>query len=257
MPTAQTFTALTGGNGLPSCPLKVDVSEFDYWTTFSGYNKSNEGSEPSFLQVEKSQQLAAKLAWNLREVILPFSSDQNSSYYSSLLVNGSDWEEGEEIEPAIEPQKRVCGGAGVSNYQALFGGFEGTISRAYIDLSIFRLYNGDTSDEDKFIGYGLGEMEDFRGRVGAYLIDGISSGGVQVEIGGCMMEPRGDSSEVDAGYVSLDGFHFVGLVGAYPPTNDYQPDLDLENLSAKVDEIATGDNLWDAQIESLDLYTYD
>ena len=66
MPIAQKFKALGAGNGFPSCVGKLDVSDYDYWTTLSGVNKDNPDASPELIQ--ESLELAMKLFWNLNGV---------------------------------------------------------------------------------------------------------------------------------------------------------------------------------------------
>ena len=57
--------------------MKIDVSGFDYWTTFAGYNKNDSATPPTKKQINESEQLAVNLYYDLKSVkcIVGYESD--------------------------------------------------------------------------------------------------------------------------------------------------------------------------------------
>jgi hypothetical protein len=157
MPEAEPFSTRGAYNGLPSCFEKVDVSEFDYWTTFSGYNEESSGSVTQ-AQIEQSLQAAGKLYWRLRKVhVDTFTVPGGLDTLPDLVVNGQDWVDPTDslpLDDSIEPRKRGCGGSLSTATIALL---EGEINLT-IAGNFTRMYDGPTDDEDNFVGYGMGEM---------------------------------------------------------------------------------------------------
>jgi len=146
-PIAQKFMSRGVGNGFPVCLEKVDVSGFTY-------------TAPMTLAQ------ASKVYWNLYSVtasasvtsgISPFDLSVANPNIDTRLANGVDQNPvGYEIGDR-EPVKRICNVFG--------GGFEfesDDINFNAADVrftsigGISRMYNGATTDEDNFIGYGFG-----------------------------------------------------------------------------------------------------
>ena len=155
MPTADTFTALGRGNGFPFCPTKVNVSPYDYWSTLGGFKKTDTG-DPTQAQIDLSLKNAMKLFWNLNGASATFADtytaattveiDMDAGTYDSISF-GSETSN----QPPID---RICF-EGYESYNKIIlsGRFDPVVD---LDqrIGIRRLYNGSTSDEDNFIGYG-------------------------------------------------------------------------------------------------------
>lgn len=166
MPTATPFTALGRGNGFTFCPNKVDVSGYDYWVTLGGYKKTDT-SDPTQAQVNLSLKNAMQLFWNLDGWTgrLYFNDSSSSYEITSLSMKNGDWTVGNDEyyankldgtqvdEPDFDPKDRVC-----------YKSFQATkyASYPYSGISLrgtfVRMYNGATSDEDNFVGYGFSEL---------------------------------------------------------------------------------------------------
>ena len=160
MPVAIPFSTNGAYNGFPSCFQKVDVSAFDKWTTFSGFNKDSVGS-PTQSQIDQSIQLAGKLFWNLYRVTCE-TGDVSipSSILSEVIVSGWDAFSLEPEPDPIEPVGRVCEGSitrgGGEQILADVGlGLGGQFTTA----AFARFYNGDTTDEANFVGIGSGKID--------------------------------------------------------------------------------------------------
>ncbi len=145
MPTATQFTALGSGNGFPFCLSKVNVSVYDHWTTLGGVNKDNPASSDELIR--RSLEAAMKLFWNL-DAINCDAKYLNSASVSSAVMGVTDG-----LGSAIEPKDRVCKSDIRSSTTDPNGSY---INEARVGsiLNIRRLYDGITSDEDNFIGYG-------------------------------------------------------------------------------------------------------
>ena len=135
MPTAESFTALGVGNGFSFCPTKVDVSSYALWTTISGFNQST-GGTPTAAQIEESRRLAMLWFWNSYEVkfTIQFSVDP-------IIID-------------VAPKDRICNPSSAYYAEGGLGFFT-----ASADL-IHAMYNGSTSDEANFVGFGLGGAAD-------------------------------------------------------------------------------------------------
>jgi len=151
MPTATKFTALGRGNGFPFCVTrKIDVSTKEKWTTLGGTQKE---SSPSNSEIQLSFVNAVKIFWNTNELLGSVVSSKTSDSLPSIIYRkqGSG-----SINPTTDPEEpkdRVCErGSYINIYTVGAGNGEKSGS---INLGIMRMYDGDTSDENNFVGYGL------------------------------------------------------------------------------------------------------
>ena len=163
MPTATPFTALGRGNGFSFCPNKVDVSGYDYWVTLGGYKKTDTG-DPTQAQVNLSLKNAMQLFWNLDgwTGLLSFAgaSDPYREITSLSMKNGDYYTyyanelDGTQVnEPDFDPKDRVC----YKSFE-VEKMVEDPISGIFLGGAPVRMYNGDTSDEDNFVGYGFDQI---------------------------------------------------------------------------------------------------
>ena len=167
MPTAESFTALGAGNGFPFCPWKVDVSSEGKWTTLSGWSKINTPVDDAAKaqSIANSLTQAMKLFWNLNgftgtvreEDLSPPSPAVEETF--TLYMESDDYEYtnwyktagGTDSDVNKEPSERVCYDAfQAGKLDPLGGGFD-VIG---LSVSIIRLYDGVTTNEDNFVGYG-------------------------------------------------------------------------------------------------------
>jgi hypothetical protein len=143
-----------GGTGLPLDIEKVDVSGFDFWTTLGGFVKGSTG-KPTVAQQGLKQ--ACNLYWNLNsinadcEVTGSNTIDTAFAKVSSLTVgfNGNP-----------EPKNRATGSFSEDriNDQQTIGSDPFWTASSQLDFgveTIARFYDGPTSDENNFVGYGL------------------------------------------------------------------------------------------------------
>ncbi len=127
MPTATQFTALGKGNGFAECLSKVDVSTYDI-------------VEPLTL----SQ--AMSIYWNLKSASVKATLDDDD-YNFEANITGDDLPH--------TPVQRICNTSS-SSVEADDNNdpYEYSAVYASVGNSIVRMYNGSTSNEDKFLGYG-------------------------------------------------------------------------------------------------------
>ena len=248
MPTATSFTALGRGNGFPSCLNKTDVSDFDYWTTLSGFNKDSGGS-PTDQQITESYILAMKLFWNVFEATAPSTASRTDTGASvegtSVDTSSSTFD---------KPKDRVCANSSivVSDYN------QNANTEALIKLIVTpprRMYNGATTQEDNFIGYGA---------YTTVLTYGWTSTNAysEVSISGTGSNQSNTSNQsFDFGYITLGDMHFVATCSArvlpYDSSNGRTLTVDASVPSASA-TLTTEDSTYEAESEitELDFYTY-
>lgn len=233
MPTATPFKALGAGNGFTSCLQKVDVSGYDRWTTLGGVSK--ESPTPTNAKIAKSLDNAMKLYWNLYSLkgtcSVSGTDADGSTISSSVDEVVADFIDEDEVKHS-KPHERVSHPGVLSTEDFKYDGKSslGGLFEADVQLSIgiefefMRFYNGATTDENNFIGYGL---ESFFGDPDR--IDSTSnntsfmnftasarytdsqdsignSAGAYDCIGSTVMN---EESNITYSYVTISGIHFV------------------------------------------------
>jgi len=237
MPDAQPFTFIgsitknaqdevTGGvllEGFPFCPGRVDVDDYDYWTTLSGFKKTD-GGTPTQAQIDLSLANAMQLYWNL----FSFNGLAENSFDSLTYVEVGQSPQG---TGEIVPDRRVCNTSIAGKNSS--GGLDITIP----GVAIQRLFNsGD------FIGYG----------VNGILVRASASGSSLVFLYSYLGSAAIGPNLADTDYATLDStdgsftFHFVGV--ALGVTT-----VDASNLVAttSVNSLSTS-----SRFDSIELYTY-
>jgi hypothetical protein len=243
MPEAESFNALGVGNGFTTCLNKVDVSGYDYWTTLSGVNEGAPTTSDTL--IADSLRKAMKLFWNfngcsgLNEGIgpasIPFSYtliiDMDDGDYDSVsfhkIAGGSDSEN-------KTPVERVC----YDSFRAF-----AILTSFFAGVSIIRMYNGVTTDEGNFVGYGVDE-----GVIQALGVD------AEFYLTGWV---DGDDTSLDDElvYVTIDGFHLIAWAHSF--TSLASPIIITSTASSVTASFDyTGVTGEDIAITSLDFYTY-
>ena len=158
MPTATPFTALGKGNGFRDCPTgydflgdfvypsRVNVNDYNVWTTLGGYN-SNSGGAVTEAQISLSRSRAMQLYWNLHQVNCSLSAVNEGGTnqpYSESITN---------VSTTDEPSERVCGFTGMFELSESLG-------RCFLRATPFPLwlFKGDVENWDNFIGFSVGEQ---------------------------------------------------------------------------------------------------
>jgi len=145
---ARRFKFIGGGDGFPlDTAIDVDVSDYEY-VTCGGVT----GGSASPAQIELSRRNAMKIYWNLKTATL------TSSVGSEVSIDADDDhidypDFDDEYDLGLlpfEPFKRTCYGEWVAFKESE----DGYVSIG-VDPQVIRMYNGDTTDPDNFIGYGF------------------------------------------------------------------------------------------------------
>jgi hypothetical protein len=173
MPATSQFSALGDGNGFPFCADKVDVSGFTNWITLGGFAKG--AGSPTEQQINDSLKNAMKLYWNLNSGTASYSASFSRTA-SGSSSSGSVTETNREViiirdgeTVGLEPRDRACRGTNLFNPNYLKASFDSDDSSdgsafGNIDLGdttfIRRMYDGSTSDESNFVGYGVRNVID-------------------------------------------------------------------------------------------------
>jgi|5_EtaG_2_1085323.scaffolds.fasta_scaffold02703_3 hypothetical protein len=269
MPTATSFTALGRGNGFPFCVTrKIDVSSKEKWTTLGGTQK---GSSPTNAEIQTSLANAVKIFWNTNELLCSVASSKTSTSLPSIIYRkeGSSF-----INPTTDPENpkdRVCERDNYYDYRNLYSvGIANGEKSGLIDLGIMRMYNGDNSDEDNFVGYGLengfsvntiaSDEEDPSG-------DPPSSGNANViiRVSSSVTDPSSGQTpgtfDSDTAYKTFNGFPMavsalsIGTATKAGSTVFFSADASTASGSASYsnDEVSGSCS---ASITGLDFYTY-
>ena len=207
MPTATTFQAKGRRNGFPSCPAKVDVSEFSHWITLGGVDRDTGGATDE--KINESLKNAMQIWWNLYSSKGSFSASAISSVDGTNSVSATDHEVilkrfiGNPFipDPVIEedplvPFRRACfgtvrSGLGPFSLFSLFkerddssnnGQATGIINCGNASL-IARMYNGSTDDEDNFVGYGVSGVTSVQAEANVSTVETV----VAISVGSFLM----------------------------------------------------------------------
>ena len=273
MPTADPFFALGMGNGFPFCPTKVDVTEVNsfgedirpMWSTIDGYNKDTTDTRTE-AGIAESKRLAMLYVWNLYEIA------GSASISGTSITSANSEDHGPNGEP-FPPKDRVClGNQGIENEGDFYNndGFEVARILMYSHLSITAMYEGSTSDESNFIGYGIGT--DNLGGIESLVEDitlldralaELKWFGLESEVD-CYTDSEGDTYctiKRDSQYTSIsmggESFHGVGVAEAVNLFAPGLPSVDGSTLSASSFITDFVDNFSvSASLSSLTAYTY-
>jgi hypothetical protein len=266
MPEAKPFSTNGAYNGFPSCFQKVDVSEFDYWTTFSGHNKDSVGS-PSQSSIDRSVQLAGKLFWNLYRVTCSVGlADDPSTLVEQVTVSGWDAFSLEPEPDPIEPSGRVCEGPITrgGDLQPVLADVSLGQGGQFTTAAFSRMYDGDTSDETKFVGIGSAQIEWADGVARSFDLAPIAMWLIDLLIDPTsLLGGFSDDELIGAGmtyeyaYIEREGVHFVWL-GAIVDDSSLGAGVTTQVDSATLRAWLTDGGVVkeQAQITGLDFYTY-
>lgn len=265
MSTAEGFTALGGGNGLHKCVHRLDVSDFDHWTTFSGV--SNSSPNASEAKINESIALASKYFWNTESfnftgIGFNFSDESSAAFDEEVILNmfKIDYDESTyaDLGP-YEPRLRCLADVSFPQNDPVQSGdnryeyvvqqeFEGNGSGSvtvFPSPMVARMYNGSTDDEDNFIGYGA--TEEFANNAYDFLVPeiinqaGVSGRFIEGEaeefvscnlsfVGACDESTDEEEEGVEYNYTvtDFDGLHFVIKTrGNYDPS-EYDDEFTYE-----------------------------
>lgn len=252
MPDAIHFSTEGAENGFPFCPPKVNIADYDYWTTLSGWSKVSTPAddEAKAASIAESLQLAMKLFWNFNGLSMEDSfTTPNGSYSDTWSVDmeaGVDEFEvmyfikigfaGSDSNENKTPRERVC--------YKIFGVYE-EYGFAFFSVNIVRMYNGVTTDEGNFVGYGVGE-------------NFIGSLSMQLTLTGYMNDAGSYEDEI-FDYITIDG---LSLVVNAIPSGDLASPVSITSGGSFVEAYFNYTNIngessnQTIKISDLDFYTY-
>lgn len=137
-------------SGFPMQLAKVDVSGFDLWSTLGGTTNSNIGSLTDAqlaANLNTSLANAGKLYWRLYALNGTSRGDSASINSTVDLITGFDLP----IDRMRSPfGNEIIGGGGAANGELAVGFANHSAIGGFV-----RMYNGVTTDEANFVGYGM------------------------------------------------------------------------------------------------------
>jgi hypothetical protein len=159
MSVATSFSTKGLRNGFGFCPSKVDISGYSSWVTLDGYSGSGTPD------LDASLDAAMKLFWNGESVSatasssLSFTTDDpagGDDVSISASVTSVNFGSPVSANTFKEPKDRTCLDriGGFIQDTDSDGGFTVTATNDN-DISIIRMYNGVTTNEANFVGYGV------------------------------------------------------------------------------------------------------
>lgn len=282
MPTTRSFHAKGRRNAFPYCLIKSDISSFSHWVTLGGYQKTaaDAGTSVTQDQINLSFANGMKLFWNtyrfnINIEVVGTNGGSTQTYTKSFFKTGFtltlDTSTGAYDDS--EPFERVCAfvdsppgnssflGSVITDAENVAGFFNNS---ATWDISIHQYYNGSTSDESNFIGYGLGGLL-FQSRLRAIsdLPGGSGTGQARAQgiyrLDSITPEESGSISDLDEiGYTTVSGIPFVygvGTIAASAPSDETQPTESFDANGATVNNPYFGVSL-KVITPSIDFYTY-
>lgn len=253
---AKEFFALTRDSGFPYCLEKIDVSEYDYWITLSGHKKGD--GLVSEQSIRDSHKLAMELFWNLYSVEaegysdLSFSVTGGGSFSTEALFD-------KKVPTEAEPRDRICStsiGASDSEIDEERSCYEfdpdppyeectnyidyGSAVGVSYEIHVVRMYDGETSEETNFVGYGVYNEGNSAIKITAmsgFSLDSPDPNSpdeetysfTQEALSSFLNESDGDDfpdyygePEINYEYYLLDGFNFVKRTaeGLYDSSNN-------------------------------------
>lgn len=279
--TAIPFSAIGKENGLPFCPVDVDVSALNFWITLGGYKKTDTDSVTQ-AQIDLSLRNAMRLWWNSHKISAPASAQRSLEYSDasnypssdtqsdSASINLADFglvQPDQSVGSAVQPHNRTCvpngfvqataeEGRGANRFQREDAS---SIYRSVVE--IVRMYNGSTSDDDNFVGYGFqrsGNADGFL-RILAECAGSPRPGTsfskyapiVRMELKSYPDQFRAENdptqtgstsspdssggvveTKLDRGYGTKDGFHFFVFVEAEAGGTTHNIDINISDCSA-------------------------
>jgi hypothetical protein len=272
MPTATKFNALGAGNGFPFCLTKVDVSGYDYWTTLGGNQKGGSVTESGLGLRE-----AMSVFWNAHALNCNATTSGTATIDGSISRVRVEYKVFDYNVPfpdppilidsgAATPKLRVCIPSQVdgivTNY--VYRERDGASSAEFLTNDLRAMYNGATTSEGNFVGYGLGYVEtrfQSRGTITAEA-GRVSTLNAGVYVGGFGYTPDNTTNDVfGVGYVTLSDLNVFAYVEAKNGPNDQvSGSVNLSALSASCTLTSTAEPpsvaTANASLSSIDFYTY-
>jgi hypothetical protein len=268
MATTQEFFASGMGNGFPFCLSKIDVSGYDKWTTLGGWNKTSVGT-PNHSEIGLNQ--ASKLWWMFNGVTAQgqkFVSGIEDESVTVSVDHENHPNSGTDAGPPfveytstnfVDPKYRICESFVSARANATVSGLSVTYNATdeyypedefSATATIFRLYNGETSNESNFVGYGVGALNSGFSRTAGVIRARYES--TDVVLTAALIADYGNE---DSAYVDLNGFHFVcGAFTSTLRTLTITNNADISSGFVKVESDTGGSTSYFITISAIDLY---
>tara|TARA_R110002050_G_scaffold266761_1_gene408180 strand:+ start:195 stop:989 length:795 start_codon:yes stop_codon:yes gene_type:complete len=264
MPTADSFAALGKGNGFSFFLGKVNVSNYARWITLGGTQK---GNTPTNSEIETSFLNAVKIFWNTNQPAGSPNTSKGGGLGSIIIrTEGSTGDPLQPIDRACRSGGAVYSDSGTSGDEKFSSSFS---MGAEINLTIFRMYDGPTDDEDNFVGYGWSGIQ-FDATVndspGQYAPSDAEAGdarsSLQMQSALVLLDPSprsGDPSEF--AYTTISGIPIAVLVSAYADQSAADgSSSDPLNASGASASASYSNNFCSGSVSTsisgLDFYTY-
>lgn len=259
MPTATKFMADGVGNGFPFCPPKVDVSGFGKWTNLGGYNKDDADSrDPTAEEISLSRKNAMNLFWGANGFSGSYTGDYDETVIAEptldLFTGDYDYSEwiifGNPTDDDVnrEPMERVCYLFFLAGkWHDGFPGSNEDSNEIRMKVEIYRMYDGVTTNEDNFVGYGWDQL----------FIAADEFGDRTMLVQSAAGSPPGDEGDLE--YVFFSGaYHVVRLYdGLLPPDIegvDYSISVVGDSIVGTIEDGETF--VSEMTINPIDFYTY-
>ena len=225
-PTFSPFTTLGVGNGFRACLNKVDVSVYE------AYN-------PMTLEQ------ACNLYWLLWGISGEASATDG---VETIEINEVNIDNDKIGGPSnYEPKDRLCNGTVVTARDTDINGGDSLIAdiQLYAKRGAVRMYDGVTTDEANFIGYGIAQR---LALVNATVEDGGDIGYSEIQL---YSYADGDAGAfIEVGNVTISGIPFVASIECREDATLGTIDFTTVTATATV-----GSSTATARIDSLDLYS--
>lgn len=287
MPVAQKFMSRGLGNGFPFCCPKIDMNDLEadgsgttatFWITLGG-NKKGEVVDTEKYGISQASRFYRNfysvsgtanhsMAW----VSPPAGEADGTASLSSANVD----DDSIETTPRPEPKDRVCLSELRFQKDDDDGSAHSTILRdpfwtdpVFNGEPIVRMYDGDISDEDNFVGYGFYSWPDAafeaifqEGAIsfitGSPLAFSPTAEGYGVTVNLQSFTTWEIDSEIDIAYTLIDDLNFTCIAAV---TGLASATLDAANRTASLNiTIPTGPNarteVHTNTITSIEFYTY-
>jgi len=254
----DSFTVLGGGEGFGlnsgegfgniGCAPKIDVSRYDYWTTYSGVSKTSPAATPVLIQ--ESLVLAMKMYWlgKKSNVNCTFkqriNTDDPFEQTKTAVEQGYDVYDIRNNTPTSEdnpwkPEDRACPLPRQwdcepnpdpffpddcymwTNAQIATGDDNDRLNMQFRpQFAAYAMYNGSVNEPNNFVGYGagFGKATDFNGGgvAGAFSFPSTLCFSSACWCGFCddLAESQEDRKIQSTSYTTENGIHVIALASA-------------------------------------------
>lgn len=280
MTTANKFTALGRGNGLPFCMTsavsagsqqdgKIDISGYQDWATLGG-NKKVGGS----FNYANELKAIMKLYWNLEQI----TGNVNSTFSKTSTGESGSGNSGTSyFKVNKEPKERVCYTYPFGWRDFATGYFSSTSLGGRLAINatnpqgstvgnvyFVKMYNGSTSNEANFVGFGINAVDDTGFSTYGYNHRADLSAGVETVTAAVYLLSFTNQTDVDTAtekksisYFTSNSVTFLSVARATGGNTNATPSFTVGTTNASA-SYSTSDETAavGASVTSLDFYSY-